>query len=99
MAWRASHWANWAFEIDHFDYSNNSIVVGKGDFQGARGGPGSGWFIMNFLEELDIANEYYYDRTTETLYLYANNSNQEKPRRGICCCKPPGLCSTRLAMA
>ncbi len=38
--WRAAHWANWAFEIASVS-NNNTLLFGKGGFQGARGGPGS----------------------------------------------------------
>ena len=46
MAWRAAHWANWAFEVKSIS-SNGTIEFGRGGFQGARGGPGSDWFVQN----------------------------------------------------
>jgi len=47
--------------------ADHTFHFGKGGFQGARGGPGSDWFIMNFLEELDIPTEYYFDKNSSTL--------------------------------
>jgi len=42
---------------------------------GARGGPGSDWFIMNVKEMLDEPGEFYYDRTTMSLYYVSNDTD------------------------
>lgn len=49
------------FKVDHIDSIKGSMTFGKGGFQGARGGPGSDWFIANVLEELDRPDEFYFD--------------------------------------
>eukprot|EP00947_MAST-08B_sp_MAST-8B-sp1_P004183 g4183.t1 len=79
MAWRAAHWANWAFEVKGVDAENGTIHFGKGGFQGARGGPGSDWFVQNIREELDAPNEFFYDQDTKRLYLYSNETDASAP--------------------
>eukprot|EP00054_Salpingoeca_dolichothecata_P007214 m.41893 g.41893 ORF g.41893 m.41893 type:complete len:814 (+) comp16925_c0_seq2:2-2443(+) len=79
MAWRQAHWANWAFEIDGYFPHNSTFLFGKGGFQGARGGPGSDWYIMNMLDLMDNATEYYYDPINQTLYYFANNTEHQPP--------------------
>lgn len=40
-------------------YDNaTTITYGKGGFQGARGGPGSDWYIENAIELLDSPTEW-----------------------------------------
>eukprot|EP00755_Sulcionema_specki_P009472 Sspe_Gene.43788::Locus_21396_Transcript_1_1_Confidence_1.000_Length_2624::g.43788::m.43788 len=73
-AWRAAHWANWAFDIASYHPENSTIVFNKGGFQGARGGPGSDWYIEGVLEELDTPGEYYYDSIDKALYVFSNNT-------------------------
>ena len=79
-AWRAAHWANWKFEIEsyHADDSTN-IIVGKGGFQGSRGGPGSDYYIENVIEELDVVGEYYYDIDKKILYISSNTTEGTPP--------------------
>lgn len=71
--WRAAHWANWAFEIESYD--NETIVFGKGGYQGARGGPGSDYFVENSLAFLDAPTEWFFsplDDTSGMLYYFPN---------------------------
>jgi len=70
FAWRKGHWANWAFEIESYNPDDNIFVFGKGGFQGARGGPGSDWYISHVLEELDAPTEFYYSPSTKKLYYF-----------------------------
>lgn len=82
FAWRKAHWANWMFDINEFDVEANgtgAIIVGRGGFQGARGGAGSDWFISNVLEELDHPGEFYVDKRSKTLYLVSNSSGGAPP--------------------
>ena len=58
------------FEIDAWDPETKSIGWTKGGFQGARGGPGSDWFISHVLEELDAPTEYYYSPSAKVLYYF-----------------------------
>eukprot|EP01062_Namystynia_karyoxenos_P003506 TRINITY_DN11258_c0_g1_i1.p1 TRINITY_DN11258_c0_g1~~TRINITY_DN11258_c0_g1_i1.p1 ORF type:complete len:903 (+),score=355.61 TRINITY_DN11258_c0_g1_i1:80-2788(+) len=80
FAWRKAHWANWMFEIESFDAAKGEMVVGKGGFQGARGGAGSDWFISNVLEELDAAGEFYYDRHAQVMYLFSDGEQGQPPK-------------------
>ena len=91
VAWRAAHWANWHFEIA--DYAHkfadpeaptpatpmSSISFGKGGFQGARGGPGSDWYVSNVFEELDVKTEFYYDVEEQSLYYFGNGTHGVAP--------------------
>lgn len=80
MAWRKAHWANWAFEVESIGPgSDATITFGKGGFQGARGGPGSDWFIQNVLEELDTDLEFYFDPSSSQLYVWANGTDPTAP--------------------
>eukprot|EP01048_Picozoa_sp_COSAG05_P020069 COSAG05_NODE_3319_length_2151_cov_1.550682_3_plen_137_part_00 len=64
------------FAVDeHQTVSNKSTQLGWhiGGFQGARGSnQGAEWFIENVMEELDAQNEFFYDESSSTLYLYYN---------------------------
>jgi len=71
--WRAAHWANWGFEIAAV--SNATLLFGKGGFQGARGGPGSDWFVDNALPLLDAPGEFYYDVDGARLYYFPNSTS------------------------
>lgn len=73
--WRPAHWANWMFEVDSYDASTRTIGWSKGGFQGARGNDKGGeWYVENVFEELDSANEYFYNETTHTLYYSYNGT-------------------------
>ena len=72
--WRAAHWANWAFEIESFNNVTDTIMFGKGGYQGARGGPGSDYFLENAIELLDVAGEWFFDASTSLLYYYNNKT-------------------------
>eukprot|EP00750_Incisomonas_marina_P033658 INCI9923.3.p1 GENE.INCI9923.3~~INCI9923.3.p1 ORF type:complete len:923 (-),score=130.23 INCI9923.3:2785-5553(-) len=74
FAWRKAHWANWMFDVAGIDLSTHTIEFGRGGFQGARGGPGSDWFIANVLEELDDPREFYFDRANDLLYVMSNTT-------------------------
>ena len=44
-----------------------------GGFQEARGSSaGKEWYVENIFEELDSANEWFYDEDTKTLYFSPN---------------------------
>ncbi len=79
FAWRKAHWANWQFKVQAIDAKTGTVRFGLGGFQGARGGPGSDWFVQNIREELDAPNEFYFDRATQTLYVYANETDARAP--------------------
>eukprot|EP01063_Lacrimia_lanifica_P034369 TRINITY_DN6337_c0_g3_i1.p1 TRINITY_DN6337_c0_g3~~TRINITY_DN6337_c0_g3_i1.p1 ORF type:complete len:833 (+),score=239.87 TRINITY_DN6337_c0_g3_i1:54-2552(+) len=71
--WRPSHWASWWFQFDQFDAEEQKFSWTKGGFQGARGSKkGAEWYIENLFEELDDANEFYFDNATKDLYYVLN---------------------------
>ena len=83
-AWRVAHWANWKFAIESYHANGtDEIVFGKGGFQGARGGPGSDYFISNVIEELDVVGEYFYDVDAKKLYISANTTEGTPPQGEI----------------
>ena len=46
-----------------------------GGFQGARGSSkGAEWYVENIFEELDVANEWFFDESTKVLYFMPNAS-------------------------
>ena len=82
-AWRAEHWANWAFEVggwgnsstpsQHYPASVKELNFSRGGFQGARGGGGSEWFISNLPEELDSEREFWFNQSDQTLLYVASD--------------------------
>jgi hypothetical protein len=68
------------------DKQAGKLEFGVGGFQGGRNwhtgrsGPtkdkliSGGWYVENVLAELDVENEWYYDRKAGKLYLYPNST-------------------------
>eukprot|EP01084_Bolivina_argentea_P319827 554783_1 len=74
--WQRLHWSSWMFEINKYDSKSNSIVFGKGGFQGGRGNDqGKEYYIENIFDELDYNNEWFYNESTKYLYYYNNITN------------------------
>ncbi len=75
FVWRPARWANWMFEVEHYDVNTNNFTFGKGGNQGARGNnKGGDFFIENVFEELDNPGEFFYNETTGELYLCYNGT-------------------------
>lgn len=74
--WHPGRWANWMFEVDQYIPANDTFVLGKGGFQGARGHPfkGGDFFIENVMEELDYPGEFFFDKRVGKLYLFHNGT-------------------------
>ena len=70
------------FVVDSYDNAS-TIMYGKGGFQGARGGPGSDWYVENAVELLDSPTEWYYDAASSRLLYFHNASSGTPP--------PPGM--------
>ncbi|KAJ9459773.1 hypothetical protein DIPPA_11417 [Diplonema papillatum] len=80
QAWRPSHWASWMWEVDEYDSATNNFTFGRGGFQSAQGDNiGAEWFIEDVFEELDSAQEYYYNDTTQMLYFVYNATLNTPP--------------------
>eukprot|EP00040_Diaphanoeca_grandis_P028572 m.165768 g.165768 ORF g.165768 m.165768 type:complete len:822 (+) comp31396_c0_seq1:19-2484(+) len=72
--WRPGHWFTIMYEVESMD-PDGRLVFGKGGFQGAEGHDTvAEWFISGVLEELDYANEFYYDGVNGKLHLVYNGS-------------------------
>ncbi|GAB5362564.1 hypothetical protein AAMO2058_000808200 [Amorphochlora amoebiformis] len=69
QVWHPGHWASWMFEIDSEMSNDTHIMFSKGGFQGGRGNnKGEAFFVENVIEELDAANEFFFNSSTRTLY-------------------------------
>ena len=77
--WRAAHWANWQLEIAGWVNDTGVMRFGRGGFQGARGGPGSDFYVENARELLDAPSEYFYDPATGTLFFFPNGTDAAAP--------------------
>jgi hypothetical protein len=83
FAWRKAHWANWVFDVASIDQKGGGAIhLARGGWQGARGGPGSDWFISNVLEELDEATEFFYDGEKGRLYALSGSEDGSTPPDG-----------------
>ena len=72
---------NLVFKVLYFIFifplfqENQTFSWTWGGFQGARGSStGAEWYVENIFEELDVANEWYFDETNKNLYLMSNSS-------------------------
>lgn len=75
--WRPGHWYTWMFEVNATTAAAKQInmTFGRGGNQGGEGSDtGDEWWIENVPEELDAANEYYYDPATRTLDIVVNTT-------------------------
>jgi hypothetical protein len=79
VAWREAHWSNWAFDFESYNPDTQTFVFDKGGFQGSRGGYGAEYFLLNVFDELDAPSEYYFDRTSNQLYYFANTTDKSPP--------------------
>lgn len=73
--WRPSRWSNWMFTVSDYDPETGNITFGAGGNQGARGNDkGGDFFVENVFEELDHPGEFFYDKKTDELFLYYNDT-------------------------
>ncbi len=80
QAWRPGHWASWMFEVGAYDSKASTFTFSKGGFQGARGSDnGDEFYIENVMEELDSANEWFFDKSSKTLYFFYNDTSGKTP--------------------
>ena len=74
-AFQGHYWGNWQFRVRESDYSKKQIKWYFGGFQEARGAKiGKEWYVENYLAELTSPGEWYFDDSTNLLYLYPNGS-------------------------
>mmetsp|Transcript_735 Transcript_735/g.1309 ORF Transcript_735/g.1309 Transcript_735/m.1309 type:complete len:790 (-) Transcript_735:142-2511(-) len=75
FVWRPARWANWMFDVAHYDAETGNFSFGRGGNQGARGeNTGGDFFIENVMEELDHPGEFFFDKYTGQLYLFHNGT-------------------------
>jgi hypothetical protein len=75
FAYQCSSWGSWQFAIDRIDASNQTVWLGDGGWQEARGCKSGGqMYVHNLIEELDDPNEWFLDTNTRTLYFMPNGS-------------------------
>ena len=77
QTWRPGHWASWMYDGATVDPSSNAswtnFSFARGGFQGSRGeGQGEDTYVENVLEELDAPSEFFFNETTQTLFLFFN---------------------------
>ncbi|XP_057307631.1 uncharacterized protein LOC130645609 isoform X2 [Hydractinia symbiolongicarpus] len=74
------HWGNWMYKLDSRDEENRTLHWSYGGFQEARGSPaGKEWYVENIFEELDSANEWFYDENSKVLYYSPNGTDGGLP--------------------
>jgi hypothetical protein len=77
-AFRANHWFSRMHVVDTYDPTNVTAQqilfdYGRGGFQGAEGTTADAeFYIENVFEELDAPGEWFYNATTQTLYVAWN---------------------------
>eukprot|EP00111_Clytia_hemisphaerica_P003098 TCONS_00008789-protein len=74
-AFQNLHWENWIYKLDNRDEESRTFTWTWGGFQGGRGSKSGGeWYVENIFEELDVANEWYFNESQKILYLMPNSS-------------------------
>ena len=64
-----------SYEFLLCEQENHILSWTWGGFQGARGATqGAEWYVENIFEELDVANEWFFDESTKVLYFMPNTS-------------------------
>mmetsp|Transcript_11415 Transcript_11415/g.33840 ORF Transcript_11415/g.33840 Transcript_11415/m.33840 type:complete len:781 (-) Transcript_11415:85-2427(-) len=82
--WRPGRWANWMFEVAHYDAATNNFTFGRGGNQGARGeNTGGDFFVENVFEELDSPGEFFFNATTGDLFLFYNGTGAPPPSMDV----------------
>ena len=75
QTWRPGHWASWMYTVADmsWDGTTANFTFSAGAFQGSRGADaGEDTYIENVFEELDAPDEFFFDETTQSLYVYFN---------------------------
>jgi len=75
-AFQHYHWGNWMYKLDGRDEKAKTLKWTWGGFQEARGaGDGKEFYVENIFEELDVANEWFYDHDDKMLYYFPNGTD------------------------
>ena len=87
QTWRPGHWASWMFEVTDTQQLEAGVLNFSlyGGFQGSRGeDQGEDTYIENVFEELDWPGEYFYNESTQILYLFFNaTAGTPPPTNGL----------------
>jgi len=83
FVWRPARWANWMFEVADYDKTTGNMTFGKGGNQGARGNnEGGDFFVQGLFEELDFTSEYFFNKTTQSLFVFHNGTGAPPSANG-----------------
>lgn len=72
-----NHWFSWAFEVERYNATSGEFFFGRGGHQGPQGTDvGEQMYIENVFEELDSPGEWFFNETTQTLFLWHNGTGK-----------------------
>eukprot|EP01084_Bolivina_argentea_P237334 398882_1 len=73
--WHPKHWFTWMYDIKSFHNEDKIITFNRGGYQGGEGEYWGGeYYIENVFDELDSENEYFYNKSTNILYMFHNHT-------------------------
>ena len=79
-AFRSGHWFSYVFLIDQYNSTTNNMSWTIGGFQGGEGVNTAAEFnIENHFDLLDSENEWFYNKDTEILYWFYNDTANAAP--------------------
>ena len=72
-------WGGWQFQALSLDDKTDTLLFDYGGYQEARGSgvKDQHFFVENVLEELDSANEWFYDAAAQKLYFQPNATDTD----------------------
>lgn len=84
QTWRPGFWCSWMMEVSSATFNpidgSTNFSLPWGAFQGSRGADaGEGTYVENVMEELDAPAEWFFNTTTQMLYLWHNASAGTPP--------------------
>ena len=82
-------WNTYMFKIGDYDKNSGNVSFSAGGWQGGRNMPSASstatsnqpiqtgtFYISGILDELDVVNEWYFDKNDNTLYYYPDNTGK-----------------------
>jgi hypothetical protein len=83
---RGNHWFTRMHQVGFYQPGNETLLFdyGKGGFQGAEGTTSDDvFYIENVFEELDAPAEWFFNASTETLFIFWNETGAAPPADGF----------------